>query len=139
LISSFGILQYDANWTSDNTANNRGYLAMIPKFMKCQKVYYPTPLATLQKLSVQFQRPDGSLVSDSLDTLDISGFQFSSTLKTNPNPSNTAGTRYADISGGYIWIQTKTWFSKFMVSQGEPQSYSENMAYSSPFTATAAA
>ena len=134
---SFGILQYDANWISDSTANNRGYLAMIPKFMKCQKVYYPTPLATLQKLSVQLQRPDGNLVSDSLDTLDVSGFQFSSTLKSNPNPSNTAGTRYADISGGYVWIQTKTWFSKFMVSQGDRIIF-KNMAYPSSFTATTA-
>ena len=135
---SFGILQYDANWISDSTANNRGYLAMIPKFMKCQKVYYPTPLATLQKLSVQLQRPDGTLVSDSLDTLDVSGFQFSSSLKTNPNPSSTAGTRYADISGGYVWIQTKTWFSKFMVSQGDRIIF-KNMAYPSSFTVTPAA
>ena len=136
--SSFGILQYDANWISDSTANNRGYLAMIPKFMKCQKVYYPTPLATLQKLSVQLQRPDGNLVSDSLDTLDVSGFQFSSTLKTNPNVSSTAGTRYADLSGGYVWIQTKTWFSKFMVSQGDRIVF-KNMAYPSSFTVTNAA
>ena len=135
---SFGILQYDANWISDSTANNRGYLAMIPKFMRCQKVYYPTPLATLQKLTVQLQRPDGNLISDSLDTLDVSGFQFSSTLKTNPSPSSTVGTRYADISGGYIWIQTKTWFSKFMVSQGDRIIF-KNMAYPSSFTVTAAA
>jgi hypothetical protein len=106
--------------------------------MKCQKVYYPTPLATLQKLSVQLQRPDGSLVSDSLDTLDVSGFQFSSSLKTNPNPSSTVGTRYADISGGYVWIQTKTWFSKFMVSQGDRVVF-KNMVYPSSFTVTAAA
>jgi len=136
--SSFGILQYDANWISDSTANNRGYLAMIPKFMRCQKVYYPTPLATLQKISVQLQRPDGSLVSDSLDTLDVSGFQFSSTLKTNPSPSSTVGTRYADTSGSYIWIQTKTWFSKFMVSQGDRIVF-KNMAYPTSFTTTAAA
>jgi len=136
--SSFGILQYDANWISDSTANNRGYLAMIPKFMKCQKVYYPTPLATLQKITVQLQRPDGNLVSDSLDTLDVSGFQFSSTLKTNPSPSTTANTRYADLSGGYLWIQTKTWFSKFMVSQGDRVVF-KNMAYPTSFTITTAA
>lgn len=135
--SSFGVVQYDANWISDNTANNRGYLAMIPKFMKCQKVYYPTPLATLQKLSIQLQRPDGNLVSDSLDTLDVSGFLFSSSLKTNPNPSSTANTRYADISGGYVWIHTKTWFSKFMVSQGDRIVF-KNMAFPTSYTQTAA-
>jgi hypothetical protein len=106
--------------------------------MKCQKVYYPTPLATLQKITVQLQRPDGNLVSDSLDTLDVSGFQFSSTLKTNPNPSSTTNTRYADLSGGYLWIQTKTWFSKFMVSQGDRVVF-KNMAYPTSFTTTTAA
>ncbi len=137
LDNAFGVIQYDANWISDNTSGNRGYLAMIPKFMKCQKVYYPTPLATLQKLTVQIQRPDGALVSDTLDTLDVSGFLFSSQLKTNPNPSSTTGTRYADTSGAYIWVQTTTWFSKFMVSQGDrivfknlqfPTSYSQTQA-----------
>lgn len=134
---SFGILQYDANWISDNTANNRGYLAMIPKFMKCQKSYYPTPLATLQKISIQLQRPDGNLVSDSLDTLDVSGFIFSSTLRSNPSGVNLAGTRYADLSGGYIWLQTKTWFSKFMVTQGDRLVF-QNLAYPSSFTTTTA-
>lgn len=119
LDNAFGVIQYDANWISDNTAQNRGYLAMIPKFMKCQKVYYPTPLATLQKLSVEIQRPNGSLLSETLDTLDVSGFKFSSQLKSNPNPSSTTGTRYVDTSGAYIWVQTTTWFSKFMVTQGD--------------------
>ncbi len=117
--NAFSMIQYDANWVSDNTANNRGYLGMIPKFMKCQKVYHPTPLATLQKLSVQIERPDGSLVSDALDTVDISGFLLSSQLKTNPAGSTTAGTRYADTSGAYIWVQTKTWFNKYSISQGD--------------------
>jgi hypothetical protein len=134
---SFGIIQYDANWISDNTANNRGYLAMIPKFMKCQKIFYPTPLATLQKITIQLQRPDGNLVSDSLDTLDVSGMQFSSTLKTNPSPSSVAGTRYADTSGSYIWVQTKTWFSKFMVSQGDRVVF-QNLAFPSSINPTPA-
>lgn len=38
LNNAFAILQYDANWYSDTTNLNDGYLAMIPKFMKCQKV-----------------------------------------------------------------------------------------------------
>uniref|UniRef100_A0A6C0BJI2 Uncharacterized protein n=1 Tax=viral metagenome TaxID=1070528 RepID=A0A6C0BJI2_9ZZZZ len=117
--NAFSLIQYDANWVSDNTANNRGYLAMIPKFMKCQKVYHPTPLATLQKLSFQIARPDGSLVSDDLDTVDISGFLLSSQLKTNPAATTTLGTKYADTSGAYIWIQTKKWFNKYSISQGD--------------------
>ncbi len=137
LDNAFGVVQYDANWISDNTSGNRGYLAMIPKFMKCQKVYYPTPLATLQKLTVQIQRPDGALVSDTLDTLDVSGFLFSSQLTTNPNPSSTVGTRYADTSGAYIWVQTSTWFNKFMVSQGDRIVF-KNLQYPSSYSQTQA-
>lgn len=136
LDNSFGVVQYDANWISDNQALNRGYLAMIPKFMKCQRVYYPTPLATLQKITIQLQRPDGNLVSDTLDTLDASGFLLSSQLKTNPNPSNVSGTRYVDTSGAYIWIQTNVFFSKFQVSQGDRIVF-KNVAFTSSYTANA--
>ncbi len=136
LDNSFGVIQYDANWISDNNALNRGYLAMIPKFMKCQRVYYPTPLATLQKLSIQLQRPDGNLVSDTLDTLDVSGFLLSSQLKTNPNPSVVTGTKYVDSSGSYIWVQTTTFFSKFSVSQADRIVF-KNIAFGSSYTPNA--
>lgn len=134
--NSFGIIQYDANWISDNTALNRGYLAMIPKFMKCQKIYYPTPLATLQKLSVQINRPDGNSVSSALDTSDISGFLFSSQLTSWPSANTLAsGTNYVDTSGSYIWIQTKAWFSKFHMSQGDRIVF-KNVALPSSVAAT---
>jgi hypothetical protein len=136
LDNSFGVIQYDANWISDNQALNRGYLAMIPKFMKCQRVYYPTPLATLQKLTIQLERPDGNIVSDTLDTLDVSGFLLSSQLKTNPNPSTVTGTRYVDTSGSYIWVQTNTFFSKFQVSQGDRIVF-RNIAFTSAYTPNA--
>ena len=85
----FATLQYDAQWISDTVSNNPGFLAMIPKFLKCQKTYYPTPLATLTKMTIQLQRPNGSLVSDSLDTLDISGIIASTTL---PSTATTASS-----------------------------------------------
>ena len=132
--TAFGVVQYDATWVSDTTAKNRGYIAMIPKFMKCQKVFYPTPLSTLQKLSIQIQRPDGNLVSDALDTIDITAFLFSSQLG-----SQTATTYYSDSGsvGSYIWINTTTWFSKFMVSQGD-RIIIKNIVFPSSFTITAA-
>lgn len=122
LNASFAVIQYDANWVNDtNNAVQRGYFAMIPKFLKCQKVYTPTPLATLQKLSFQFQRPDGSVLSSVPDTLDISRIIPSSCI------SNTAGfigstggslpPSYlrdvnVDLSGSsYYWIQTNTFFN----------------------------
>lgn len=135
LQQAFGVVQYDANWVSDNNATSKGgFLAMIPKFLKCQKVYLPTPLATLQKMTISIQRPDGTLVSETLDTLDISGVKASSNLAAN---GIVTGTSYSDTSGGYIWIQTNTWFSRFMVNQGDriqianialPASYSGNSA-----------
>ena len=89
---AFATLQYDAQWlgstssalnfpnTTTASVPNSGYYAMIPKFLKCQKTYYPTPLATLTKMTIQLQRPNGNLVSEALDTLDISGIFASNTL-----------------------------------------------------------
>jgi len=72
---SFGVLQYDAKWQSDEAQEScsRGFLAMIPKFMKCQKEYYPTPLSTLQKMTIDLRRPNGELLSTTPDTFDING------------------------------------------------------------------
>jgi hypothetical protein len=112
--NAFAAISYDAYWTGDSSAKNRGFARMIPKFLKCQKVYYPTPLATLQKLSFQIQKPDGTLVSTTQDTLDISEIYM---------PSNTAATTvYRSLSAGtwdFIWLQTSTYFSKFSVTQGD--------------------
>lgn len=121
LNQAFAAVQYDANWVTDNnTASKGGYLAMIPKFLKCQKVYTPTPLATLRKLSISIQRPDGCLVSDTLDTLDVANIVSSYWLTTATGGLKTiTNTTYALSSGIYIWINTSTWFSRFMVNQGD--------------------
>jgi hypothetical protein len=129
---------------------------MIPKFMKCQKVYYPTPLATLQKLSIQLQRPDGSLVSPVLDTLDISGFVLSNSItqtwvQPTVSPIPNTGTIYSQkitSSGGgsptaagfsrFIWIQTNTWFNTFMFNQGD-RIQLKNLAFRSTFTGNSTA
>jgi hypothetical protein len=112
--NAFAAISYDAYWVSDSNANNRGYARMIPKFLKCQKVYYPTPLATLQKLTFQIQRPDGTLVSTTSDTLDVSGIYMPT--------SAASGTIYkgsTTTSWEWIWIKTSTYFNKFMLSQGD--------------------
>lgn len=124
---AFSVLQYDANWISDNTVTTKGgYLAMIPKFMKCQKVYTPTPLSTLQKLTLRLERPDGNLVSDVQDTLDISGvFSSSGSSGAYMAPfggaysANVTGTKYADASANYFWLETANYFSRFSVAQGD--------------------
>jgi hypothetical protein len=116
LNQAFASLQYDANWVTDNNTDSKGgFLAMIPKFLKCQKVYAPTPLATLRKLSISIQRPDGCLVSDTLDTLDLKCICTSAAFSR----IGTDSTFYAGLSGQYLFIQTNTYFSRFMVNQGD--------------------
>ena len=131
LNNSFGVISYDAYWASDSSTKNRGFARMIPKFLKCQKVFYPTPLSTLQKLTFQIQRPDGNLISTSKDTLDVSGVYYSST------PSFTA-TKYFDASGIFFWITTKTYFSRFAFTQGDRINF-QNVDFSTTFKTSAGA
>ena len=133
---SFGVLQYDAAWISDTVKQStctKGFLAMIPKFLKCQKEYYPTPLSTLQKLTVEILRPNGELVSNSPDTFNIGGIIASSTnagtvfpFQVNMNPGGSAyNVTVPDSTGsptgnpGNFFINTVTYFSKFEVCVGD--------------------
>ena len=113
---------------------------MIPKFLKCQRVYSPTPLATLQKLSFQFQRPDGSLLSTVSDTLDITQIYPSNALDAG-RFSVTGGSVYqydstgADVSGSaYYWLKTSTYFNRWSVSKGD-RILVKNLAWSAVPTA----
>jgi len=107
LDNSFGVLQYDANWTSDATNLTDGFLAMIPKFMKCQKVYQPTPLSTLTKLTIQLQRPDGTSISPVSDTLSISNIRLSGAVTTSSYDTDD-----------YIFLRTSTFFSQWAFTEG---------------------
>jgi hypothetical protein len=131
---SFGVLQYDAQWLSDNQVQKdctRGFLAMIPKFLKCQKEYYPTPLSTLQKMTIQFLRPNGELLSESSDTFSVGGiiaspvvpvpsttFPFNVNTTTSPygilNLDNTSATSPANF-----FINTTSYFSRFELCMGD--------------------
>lgn len=113
--NAFAAISYDAYWASDSAAGNRGFARMIPKFLKCQKVYSPTPLATLQKLSFQIQRPDGTSVSTTKDTLDVEYvYMPPSTASASIYKGNAAGAVFE-----WIWIATSTYFNKFMFTQGD--------------------
>ncbi len=119
LNQAFASVQYDANWVSDTSmASKGGYLAMIPKFLKCQKVYTPTPLSTMRKMTISIQRPDGCLVSDTQDTQDIANIVSSYWLSASGGGSWT-GSNYISTTGTYIWINTGNWFSRFEVNQGD--------------------
>ena len=124
LNNSFGIISYDAYWSSDSGLKNKGFTRLIPKFLKCQKIYHPTPLATLNKMTIQIQKPDGSLYSSEPDALDISGIVTSAQLASSVWGSggtapDVTGTYYTDTSGEYLWLQTSTWFSQFTATQGD--------------------
>lgn len=123
---SFGVLQYDAQWLSDATqiSCNRGYLAMIPKFLKCQKDFYPTPLSTLQKMTIDIRRPNGELLSTSPDTFDIAGI-----IGANPTAFGTTYPFNITPSGNYnlsdptnpfnFFIVTNRYFSRFEICPGD--------------------
>jgi hypothetical protein len=116
--NAFAILQYDANWT-DNT-NSLGFTSYIPKHMKCQRVYSPTPLAALTKLTVRLQQPNGNLINTVPDTLEINGACLSITADILTFTGAAANnTNYKDSTGEYVWIETKKWFSRYQVAAGD--------------------
>ncbi len=118
LDNAFGIVQYDANWFSDTGVyagqlTSKGYLCMIPKFLVCKKEYKPTPLSTLQKLTIQLERPNGALLSSVMDTLTISTAYMSTQLD--------AASAFYDASAPaqYIAIKTTTYFPYLSFNVGD--------------------
>jgi hypothetical protein len=139
LDNAFGVVSYDATWTADSGTKGKGFTRLIPKFLKAQKEYTPTPLATLQRLSIRLERPTGDLLATSADTLDISGFILSSLLTSyEGSPNKVTGTPYCDLSGYHIWIQTKTWFNQNLFAQGD-QLLCRNLVFPDTFMSGTAA
>jgi len=133
---SFGVLQYDDHWRSDDTVQGgttKGFLCMIPKFLRCQKEYYPTPLSTLQKMTVDIRRPNGDLVSAVPDTLDVLGilapqagsvagtaFPFSLPITVGSTPSQyNVMVPAANGDPANFFLVTSTYFSRFAMCAGD--------------------
>ena len=110
--NTFGLVQYDQFWKSDISAPNFGYVSLTPRYLKAQRVYHPTPLATLQKLSIQVERPDGQPLTKELDTLDIIGVYLASS-------TNTSKFSTVPDNETYIFIKTKNYFNRFFVAEGD--------------------
>jgi len=127
--NAFAILQYDANWT-DNTGS-MGFTSYIPKHMKCQRVYSPTPLASLSKLTVRLQQPNGNLISSVPDTMDIAGAYIGVTVP----PSVIANNSIYVTSGEYIFINTSKWFSVYQIAAGDRIQIRNLSAFTSPTVA----
>ena len=144
--AAFGVLQYDANWISDTgITNQRGFLAMIPKFLKCQKVYSPTPLATIQKLSFRLERPDGNLLSSIPDTVDVTRIYptFAMTTGNFPGTGALTNTYYKKDSAidtnssAYYWLETTSYFNHWTVSKGD-RILVKNLTFATAATGNAA-
>lgn len=108
---SLAICQYDATWKSDHThdpTHSRGYTLFFPKFMKAQRIFAPTPLASLQNLHFQMLNPEGQTVSCLPDSLNVSHILYS-------NAIDVSGTCYYDLgstgaTAQYLFIQTSEYF-----------------------------
>lgn len=127
--NTFALVQYDTTWSSDLTspsaygtsntvslpATKSGYAGLIPKFLKSQKIYTPTPLATLQRLSIRLERHNAELLSDASDVLVINRACIGSSVSV----LGTDATNYADASGSYLILQTSTYFLFSAVGEGD--------------------
>lgn len=107
---SLAVCQYDATWRSDHGTVNgsRGYTLFIPKFMKAQRIYAPTPLANFQRLNFQLTDPDERLLSTCPDSNRVAHI-FSG--------ADVSGSCYHDVSGDYLFIQTTDYFPVWSYSQ----------------------
>lgn len=132
--NTFAIVQYDATWSSDLTAQatqasapaavltRSGYTCLIPKFLKTQRVYTPTPLATLQRMSIRIERHSSDLLSDDSDVWSIKRVGFSGALSAIGNTApgvplyniNSAGLEHS-----YIYLQTSKYFPFSAVAEGD--------------------
>lgn len=121
--NAFGLIHYDAQWTSDpigaaavastGLTTSNGYVSLIPKFLNCQRSYEPTPLATLSKLTLRLEQPfNNNLLSATSDVLAVADFTLGTGVITSI---------YSDAAppSSYIFIETSTYFSKFLWESGD--------------------
>jgi hypothetical protein len=119
--NAFALIHYDGKWGGDHSAPvvTPGFIGMIPKFMKAQRIYSPTPLATLQKLTVNLQRPDGSPVSPTQDTFDLTKIYVNSALP-GTNVAAAGNLFPTALSGDqYIFLQVFGGFDASAFSVGD--------------------
>ena len=85
----------------------RGYMSFCP-FLFEKKKYFITPIASLNRLSIRFLRPDGQYISVDKDHLNISGIAY-----VNVSDFELTGTNGFPrvTTGKYVRITTSTYFS----------------------------
>ena len=139
--NTFAIVQYDTTWSSDLyvpqsylpstsagfanvPADKTGYTGFIPKFLKTQRVYTPTPLATLNRLTIRMERHNTELISSDPDVFFISRIQLSDLLSGFGTGITTDNTNYSSVTGTntenpYIFIKTTNYFLFSAISEGD--------------------
>ncbi len=85
----------------------RGFMSFCP-FLFEKKKYPNTPLASLNRMTIRFYRPDGQLISVDNDHLDISNVE--SVVLADHELKLTTGFP-GSTTGSYIKITTSTYFS----------------------------
>jgi hypothetical protein len=109
---SLAVCQYDATWRTDTasatTTSSRGYTLFFPKFMKAQRVYSPTPLANLQKMTFQILNPENQVLAKTPDAIGVKQILFGQEVTTSI---------YADPSSEYVFFLSKEWFPIWAFSQ----------------------
>jgi hypothetical protein len=126
---TFAVLQYDSTWSSDLSAPERysgapaniltksGYTGFIPKFLKCQKVYSPTPLSTLNRLSFRLERHAGNLLSDDPDVFFIRRVCMSNAFTSIGTDSTIYNS--SPVLNSYVFLNTNKYFPYSAVSEGD--------------------
>lgn len=149
--NTFAIVQYDATWNSATSVTNStttavaprtnvGYTAYIPKFLKCQRVYEPTPLAGLQKMTFRVERHDGAILSSDPDVFSVQRICLSDGFG-NVIAGTTTNFSYgtSPTNNSYILIRTDNFFPFSAVSEGDLvaiQGYVATQVAASPAQAT---
>jgi hypothetical protein len=72
--------------------------------MKAQRVYTPTPLASLQKMSFSILSPENQVLSKMPDAVPIINVHFGNAGMFH------ASNYYADSNANYIFLETSIWF-----------------------------
>lgn len=102
---SLAVCQYDATWKSDqmakNLSTNRGYTLFFPKFMKAQRTYAPTPLASLQKMSFSIVNPENQILTNTPDAIGVKDILLGS--------AGDIVSCYYDISAEYLFVRLAQW------------------------------
>ena len=97
----------------------RGFMSFCP-FLFEKKKYPNTPLASLNRMTIKFYRPDGQIISSDQDHLEIQNIT-TMTLDVEEQPWDLLKTTGfpRSLTGKYIEITTKTYFSNRIFRVGD--------------------